>query len=48
MPGVTKQLLINPSRNLKDVEAQLRAATAAMTLLTGLYDHASRVLTGRF
>jgi len=43
-----RELLINPSTNLKDVEAQLRAATAAMSLLTGLYDHVSRVLTGRF
>jgi len=42
------ELLINPSTNLKDVEAQLRAATAAMSLLTGLYDHVSRVLSGRF
>jgi predicted MarR family transcription regulator len=43
-----RELLINPSTNLKDVEAQLRAATAAMSLLTGLYDHVSRVLSGRF
>src|ERR1700674_997846 len=43
-----RELLITPSRNLKDVEAQLRAATAAMSLLTGLYDHVSRVLTGRY
>jgi predicted MarR family transcription regulator len=43
-----RELLIDPSANLKDVEAQLRAATAAMSLLTGLYDHVSRVLSGRF
>jgi predicted MarR family transcription regulator len=48
MVGRRRELLINPSTNLKDVEAQLRAATAAMSLLTGLYDHVSRVLTGRF
>jgi predicted MarR family transcription regulator len=43
-----RELLITPSHNLKDVEMQLRAATAAMSLLTGLYDHVSRVLSGRF
>jgi predicted MarR family transcription regulator len=43
-----RELLIDPSTNLKDVEAQLRAATASMSLLTGLDDHVPRVLSGRF
>jgi predicted MarR family transcription regulator len=48
MVGRRRELLIDPSANLNDVEAQLRTATAAMSLLTGLYDHVSRVLSGRF
>jgi predicted MarR family transcription regulator len=39
--------LIAPSANITDIEKQLKAATTAMSLLTGLYDHVSRVLAGR-
>ncbi|WP_332767848.1 winged helix DNA-binding protein [Phenylobacterium sp.] len=42
-----RELLISPSSGITDVQAQLKAATDAMSLLTGLYDHASRMLTGR-
>jgi predicted MarR family transcription regulator len=39
--------LIAPSANITDIEKQLKSATTAMSLLTGLYDHVSRVLAGR-
>ena len=39
--------LIAPSTNIADIEKQLKAATMAMSLLTGLYDHVSRMLAGR-
>ena len=42
-----RDLLIAPSAHITDIEAQLRAATTAISLLTGLYDHVSRVLAGR-
>jgi predicted MarR family transcription regulator len=42
-----REWLIAPSTSITDIEKQLRAATTAMTLLTGLYDHVSRVLAGR-
>jgi predicted MarR family transcription regulator len=42
-----RELLVGPSANITDIETQLRSATAAMSLLTGLYDHISRVLAGR-
>jgi predicted MarR family transcription regulator len=42
-----RERLIAPSANITDIEKQLKAATTAMTLLTGLYDHVSRVLAGR-
>jgi predicted MarR family transcription regulator len=42
-----KELLVETSSNITDINAQLKAATAAMSLLTGLYDHASRILAGR-
>jgi predicted MarR family transcription regulator len=41
-----RERLIAPSANITDIEKQLKAATTAMTLLTGLYDHVSRVLAG--
>jgi hypothetical protein len=34
--------------SINDIEAQLKSATNAMSLLTGLYDRVSRVLAGRF
>jgi predicted MarR family transcription regulator len=43
-----RELLIGPSAGINDIEAQLKAATNAMSLLTGLYDRVSRVLAGRF
>jgi predicted MarR family transcription regulator len=42
-----RERLIEPSANITDIENQLKAATTAMSLLTGLYDHVSRVLAGR-
>jgi predicted MarR family transcription regulator len=42
-----RERLIAPSANITDIEKQLKAAVTAMTLLTGLYDHVSRVLAGR-
>jgi predicted MarR family transcription regulator len=42
-----RERLIAPSTNITDIEKQLQAATTAMSLLTGLYDHVSRVLAGR-
>jgi predicted MarR family transcription regulator len=42
-----RERLIAPSANIIDIEKQLESATTAMTLLTGLYDHVSRVLAGR-
>lgn len=46
--ALRRELLIGPSSNLSDIESQLKAAATAMSLLTGLYDHVSRVLSGRF
>jgi predicted MarR family transcription regulator len=43
-----RELLIGPSGSINDIEAQLKSATNAMSLLTGLYDRVSRVLAGRF
>jgi predicted MarR family transcription regulator len=43
-----RELLIGPSGGINDIEAQLKSATNAMSLLTGLYDRVSRVLAGRF
>lgn len=42
-----RELLISPSMNIADIEAKLKVAAEAMSLLTGLYDHVSRVLAGR-
>jgi predicted MarR family transcription regulator len=42
-----RELVISPSSGINDIQAQLKTATDAMSLLTGLYDHASRTLTGR-
>jgi len=43
-----RELLIGPSAGINDIEAQLKSAANAMSLLTGLYDRVSRVLAGRF
>jgi predicted MarR family transcription regulator len=45
--AIRRDHLIAPSASITDIEAQLQSATAAMSLLTGLYDHVSRVLAGR-
>ena len=42
-----RELLIAPSSNVPNMEAQLKAASAAIAVLTGMYDHTSRVLAGR-
>jgi predicted MarR family transcription regulator len=45
--AIRRDHLIAPSANITDIEKQLKAATTALSLLTGLYDHVSRVLAGR-
>ncbi len=42
-----RELLIAPSANISNIEAQLKSASTALSLLTGMYDHTSRVLAGR-
>lgn len=42
-----RELLIQPSFDVLDVEQKLKMATQALALLTGMYDHTSRVLAGR-
>ncbi len=45
--AIRREHLIAPSANIADIEKQLKAATTALSLSTGLYDHVSRVLAGR-
>jgi predicted MarR family transcription regulator len=42
-----RELLIAPSAGMADIETQLKSASNALSLLTGMYDHTSRVLAGR-
>jgi predicted MarR family transcription regulator len=42
-----RELLIAPSADLPNIEAQLKSASNALSLLTGMYDHTSRVLAAR-
>jgi predicted MarR family transcription regulator len=42
-----RELLIAPSADLPNIEVQLKFASTALALLTGMYDHTSRVLAGR-
>jgi predicted MarR family transcription regulator len=42
-----RELLIQPSLNLSNIEQQLKGAANSLSLLTGMYDHMSRVLAGR-
>ncbi len=42
-----RELLISPSADLPNIEAQLKSASNALSLLTGMYDHTSRVLAAR-
>lgn len=42
-----RELLIQPSLRIPHIEAQLKSVTQSLSLLTGMYDHTSRVLAGR-
>jgi len=42
-----RELLIAPSADVPNIEDQLKSASNALSLLTGLYDHTSRVLAAR-
>jgi predicted MarR family transcription regulator len=42
-----RELLIAPSADVPNIEAQLKSASNALSLLTGMYDHTSRVLAAR-
>jgi predicted MarR family transcription regulator len=42
-----RELLIAPSADVPSIEAQLKSASNALSLLTGMYDHTSRVLAAR-
>lgn len=41
------ELLMRPTREIAGLDGQLRSITTALGLLTGLYDHGTRVLVGR-
>ena len=41
------ELLMLPTKDIEGLDAQLKSITAALGLVTGLYDHGTRVLTGR-
>ena len=42
-----RELLMRPSAEIRDFDAQLRAASQAMSLITSLYDHGTRKITAR-
>lgn len=42
-----RELLIQPSYSSPQIEQQLGALTNALSLLTGMYDHTSRIMSGR-
>ncbi|MGB7100645.1 MAG: winged helix DNA-binding protein [Xanthobacteraceae bacterium] len=42
-----RELLISPSADVPNIEAQLKSASNVLSLLTGMYDHTSRVLAAR-
>lgn len=42
-----RELLTEPTSSVQDIDEQLRALTRMLGLLTGVYDHGSRTLTGR-
>jgi predicted MarR family transcription regulator len=42
-----RELLTEPTASVQDIDEQLRALTRMLGLLTGVYDHGSRTLTGR-
>ena len=41
-----REHLIQPSHNIRDIDRHLKVATTALSLLTGLYDHVSRLRAG--
>jgi len=41
------ELLMLPTNEIEGLDTQLRSITAALGLVTGLYDHGTRVLVGR-
>lgn len=45
--AVRREHLIGPSANIAGIDKQLKAATTAISLFTGLYDNVSRILAGR-
>ncbi|WP_170181848.1 winged helix DNA-binding protein [Phreatobacter stygius] len=45
--SLRQELLMLPTKEIAGLDSQLRSMTAALGLLTGLYDHGSRVLVGR-
>lgn len=45
--GLRHELLMQPTKSVAGLDDQLRAITGALGLLTGLYDHGTRVLAGR-
>ena len=45
--AVRRELLMEPSAQIRDFDEQLRAAAQAMSLITSLYDHATRKITAR-
>ena len=42
-----RDLLMKPSGEIREFDAQLRGAAQAMSLITSLYDHGTRKLTAR-
>jgi predicted MarR family transcription regulator len=45
--ALRRDLLIAPSAELAELDPQLRAASRTLGLLTGFYDHATRIIAGR-
>lgn len=42
-----RDLLMKPTKDIADLDRQMRALTLSLGLLTGVYDHGTRVLVGR-
>jgi predicted MarR family transcription regulator len=45
--AVRRELLMQPSAQIREFDAQLRAAAQAVSLMASLYDHATRKITAR-
>jgi predicted MarR family transcription regulator len=45
--AIRRELLMKPSAEIRDFDAQLRTAAQAMSLVTSLYDHGTRKITAR-